>query len=95
MQKRANTVQDNRRQGPRVGMIENVSVEIAPATIVGPGENISAQGLYFVGDALIPVTVRINGVSEPVRGELVRVQSMGDGRLGIAVRFLEMTPGLE
>lgn len=76
----------------RVPMHENVTVQIEAQRIVGPGENISAQGVFFVTEGAIPVTVRIAGVDQVVRGELVRVQTMGEGRTGIAVRFLTPAP---
>jgi hypothetical protein len=39
------------------------------------------------------VTVRIAGNSQAVRGEVVRFERIGDGRIGIAVRFLDPLPG--
>ena len=41
----------------------------------------------------LPVTVVIAGRGE-VRGELVRLETIGDGRIGIAVRFDEAKPEL-
>ena len=34
----------------------------------------------------------MKGQDLPVQGELVRVESMGDGQLGIAIRFLRGGP---
>ncbi len=80
---------DERRDTPRVPMGETVTIKIHTDTIVGPGQNISAQGVFFIADAAIKVSVSILGVPEPVAGQLVRVQHMGEGKLGIAVRFEE------
>ena len=59
----------------------------------GSGENISLQGVYFTTAAKIPVQVRVRDGSV-VRGELVRAESMGDGRVGLAVRFVEPDAGI-
>ncbi len=80
---------DERRDSPRVAMGETVTIKIHTDTIVGPGQNISAQGVFFIADAELRVSVSISGVAEPVDGTLVRVQHMGEGKLGIAVRFEE------
>ena len=85
----AQVTQDERRDSPRIPMGETVTVKIHTDTIVGPGQNISSQGVFFVADASIRVSVSIRGVSEPVEGHLVRVQHMGERKLGIAVRFDE------
>ena len=85
----AQIAQDERRDSPRVLMGETVTVKIHTDTILGPGQNISAQGVFFVADATLHVSVSIQGVAEPVEGHLVRVQHMGEGKLGIAVRFDE------
>ena len=85
----AQIAQDERRDSPRVLMGETVTVKIHTDTILGPGQNISAQGVFFVADATLRVSVSIQGVAEPVEGHLVRVQHMGEGKLGIAVRFDE------
>jgi hypothetical protein len=49
---------------------------------------VSAQGVYFTTSAKIRVQVQVPGQDAPIAGELVRVESMGDGSVGIAVRFL-------
>ena len=70
-------------------MEENVTIKISTDEIVGPGQNMSAQGVFFVADTSLKVSVSIQGVAQPVEGHLVRVQQMGEGKLGIAVRFTE------
>lgn len=85
----AQVTHDDRRDSPRIPMGEKVTVTIHADTIVGPGQNISSQGVFFVADASLRVSVSIQGVAEPVEGHLVRVQHMGESKLGIAVRFDE------
>jgi hypothetical protein len=89
----AQTGIENRRD-PRIELAEQVTIRFEAGEIVGPGQNISLQGVFFTAPASIPVTVRIAGKSEVVRGELVRVETMGDGRVGIAVRFVAPQPDL-
>lgn len=83
---------DNRRHDPRIDMAEKVTITFAGDAILGSGQNISSQGLFFVATTAIPVHVRIEGVDGIVHGELVRVQAMGEGQLGIAVRFTGPAP---
>ena len=82
------------RCDPRVDLGERVTIHFEGGCIVGPGQNLSAQGVFFTAAASLPVTVRIDGRDEVVRGELVRVETMGDGRVGIAVRFVQAHPEL-
>jgi hypothetical protein len=82
------TAQDNRREG-RLPMAEQVTVTLEPQNIVGPGLNISAQGLYFTTTGVVRVRVRIAGSDRTVAGELVRIESMGNGQVGVAIRFAE------
>jgi hypothetical protein len=84
---------DNRRD-PRVDLDEQVTIQFEAGSIVGPGQNISVQGVFFTAEAVLPVTVRIAGKDQVVRGELVRFESMGGGCVGIAVRFLAPNPEL-
>lgn len=77
------------RRDERMPLDEAVTVEFGIGTITGSGQNVSAQGVFFVADAPVPVTVRIGGREPGIAGELVRYENMGNGRVGIAVRFLE------
>ena len=52
----------------------------------------SAQGVYFTTAGAVRVNVQVPGNPVAMAGELVRVESMGDGRLGIAVRFVAVEP---
>jgi len=80
------------RQEPRTAMTGQVTIAFDAGAIVGPGQNISAQGVFFVAAGSIPVRVSVDGDGTSVPGELVRVESMGDGKVGIAVRFREPNP---
>ena len=79
---------DNRRD-PRVALEGTVSVEFDGGAVRGSGQNISSLGVFFTVDGSVPVTVHIGGREKALRGELVRFEKMGEGRIGIAVRFLE------
>lgn len=100
MQQRANedpaTGQDtaaNQRRDPRVPMEEEVTITFATDALVGPGQNVSAQGLYFTTTATLRVQVKVAGSDRTLAGELVRVESMGNGRIGVAVRFCDPVGG--
>ncbi|MBL8754005.1 MAG: PilZ domain-containing protein [Planctomycetes bacterium] len=81
------------RQSPRVDLDGDVRIEFDGGAIAGSGQNISVQGVFFTADASVPVTVHVAGRGQ-VRGQLVRLESMGDGRFGIAVRFDEAVPAM-
>lgn len=79
---------EERRTDERRSMDGQVSVRLVDDTFVGPGQNISRDGIFFVAESSLKVLVDTGEGSEPLEGELVRVQSMGEGQVGIAVRFL-------
>lgn len=81
------------RRAPRVDLDGEVTIRFDAGTIVGSGENISVQGVFFTAIGQLPVTVQVAGRGD-VRGRLVRLESMGDGRIGIAVRFDDGHPEL-
>lgn len=83
--------QDQRRH-ERTPLDGEVTISVDAQQIVGPGRNVSSQGLYFSTSAAVRVMVTVPGQKDPIPGELVRVESMGDGRLGIAVRFVPARP---
>src|ERR1043166_5050111 len=83
-----NVAADNRRD-PRLQMEDEVTVTFAADTIKGPGQNISAQGLYFTTTGSVRVQVKLAGSDRTVPGGLVRAESMGNGRIGVALRFLD------
>lgn len=82
------------RRSERVDLSERVTIELPAATLTGTGDNISEQGVFFRADASIPVRVRIGDSETVVHGELVRVENIGDGSIGIAVRFAAPNPDL-
>ncbi len=84
---------ENRREA-RVPLAGEVAVQFDATAIVGPGQNVSSQGVFFTAEGSLPVTVQIVSKGRTLRGELVRFERMGDGRVGIAVRFLEQDPDL-
>jgi hypothetical protein len=78
------------RRGPsRQPLSGRVVIELERVQLVGPGQNISSDGVYFVSDGNIPVRVHLEGRDGEITGELVRVEAMGQGKLGVAVRFRE------
>lgn len=81
-------VAQNHRRDERMPIDGEVTISIESQQIPGPGRNVSAQGVYFTTAAKIRVLVQAPGHDAPIPGELVRVESMGDGNVGIAVRFL-------
>lgn len=89
---KASSIENRRDQ--RYDFDRQVTLEFAAGAIVGPGENISQQGVFFTTHGKLPVTVRVAGVDGDIEGELVRYESMGDGRVGIAVRFAQARPDL-
>ena len=70
------------------------AIQFKAGALMGSGQNISVQGVFFTTSDSLPVTVRINGKSEPLPAELVRYETLGDGQVGIAVRFLKPNPSL-
>jgi hypothetical protein len=93
MQQRESKIGVRGRKHPRVEIDSVVTIRFEAGTIVGSGENISAQGVFFTAEGTLPVTVQVAGERD-VRGQLVRLESMGGGRIGIAVRFDAEHPSL-
>jgi hypothetical protein len=85
-------VAQNHRREDRAPLDGEVTITIDAQQIPGPGRNVSAQGVYFTTSAKIRVEVQVPGQAAPIPAELVRVESMGDGNVGIAVRFLAPIP---
>jgi hypothetical protein len=84
--KHGGTTGAERRGGSRAPTSAAITVHI-DRPIVGPGQNLSSDGLFFVTDGAIRVRVSIEGESDR-EGELIRLQSLGGGKLGLAVRFV-------
>jgi hypothetical protein len=93
MQEREGKIGIIGRKSPRVALASDVTIRFAAGTLVGSGDNISLQGVFFTADGSVPVIVQVAGHPD-VPGKLVRLESMGDGRIGIAVRFDDPQPKL-
>ena len=78
---------DRRREPERVPLEGEVVVQIEPGQVIGSGQNLSEDGVFFVADGKLRVRVRIEGREGEFFGELVRVESLAAGQTGIAVRF--------
>jgi hypothetical protein len=78
---------DERRASDRQDCAGPVAVRFVEAQLVGPGANNSSEGVFFVAQGAVRVQVRL-GDGEWREGELVRAQSMGEGKVGLAVRFV-------
>jgi hypothetical protein len=81
------------RREPRVDIDGGVTIRFEGGTLAGTGQNVSLQGIFFTANGSLPVTVHVAGRGE-MRGHLVRVESLGDGSFGIAIRFDDAQPGL-
>ena len=75
------------RRFERVGMDRTVTIRFQCDAIVGSGQNVSEQGVFFVAEGSIPVQVEIEGREGSLPGQLVRIENMGAGMVGIAVKF--------
>ena len=75
------------RRAERLPLDAPVKVQFAAGSIVGSGQNISSEGLYFTAEGSLRVTVHIEG--REVTGQLVRFESMGNGKVGVAIRFVD------
>lgn len=47
------------RRAERQSLAAAVTIEFGAGSIVGSGENISTEGVYFTAEGALPVTVRI------------------------------------
>jgi hypothetical protein len=84
MTKRQSTAGE-RRDTTRQPTDAQVEVLWVEPGVVGSGQNISDDGVYFVTPGPVRVRVRVEGVE--LDGELVRAQSLDGSQTGIAVRF--------
>lgn len=78
-----------RRGGKRQPFAGEISIRFLDPVLVGPGENISEDGVFFVTDDSVRVEVSTGEDGEVYAGELVRLHSMGAGKTGVAVRFTD------
>jgi hypothetical protein len=78
---------DERRGGERQPFDGEIRIRFLDPILVGPGENISGDGVFFVTEDSVRVEVSTDGDDKVYQGELVRLHSMGSGKTGVAVRF--------
>ena len=71
-----------RAPGPRT-----VTIRIPPTTLEGSAENLSSDGIYLLCDAEIRVEVDLPDSEESCEGVLIRVESIRDGEIGLAIRL--------
>ena len=83
--KRAQSEQE-RRHDDRQPLMGEVVVRFEDTPLIGSGQNASREGVFFVAEGAVRVQVQLEG-EEPVIGEVVRMASMGNGKIGIAVAF--------
>ncbi|MHC5062662.1 MAG: hypothetical protein ACYTG5_01655 [Planctomycetota bacterium] len=80
-------VADERRGDARQPFEGEIRVRLLDPILVGPGENISGDGVFFVTEGSVQVEVSAGEDGKVYQGELVRLHSMGGGKTGVAVRF--------
>ena len=83
----------DRRRAERYEFGGEVTVSFENLELKGPGRNISTSGVYFTAAARPRVKVMVEGRDEPVDAELVRFETLADGKVGLAVRFLDGNQG--
>jgi hypothetical protein len=79
-------LEQERRGGDRQPLMGEVVVSFEDSPLIGSGQNASPEGVFFVAEGAVRVQVQLEG-REPVVGEVVRMTSMGNGKIGIAVAF--------
>ena len=78
----------DRRGADREPLAGPVVVRLTRPAIEGRGRNVSAGGVHVVTAELPRVTVTLPDGSER-QGELVRLENLGSGEAGLAVRFVD------
>lgn len=78
-----------RRGSQRDHQTVPVEVNFEKVKLLGPSANLSAEGVYFLAEAAIPVsvTISVEGKKRSVKGKIVRVGSVNEKTLGIAIQF--------
>ena len=91
------TIEDKRQPDPdrrgedRQPLGGQVVVRFDDVPLIGSGQNLSQEGVFFVAEGSVQVIVQLEG-RDLIVGEVVRMTSMGDGRTGIAVTFNQQKP---
>jgi hypothetical protein len=89
-----NQVSVNDRRSERHELGGRVTIRFGSDALIGDGQNISEQGVFFVAQGRVPVEVEVEGREGVFLGEVVRTENMGSGQIGIAVKFDEPNPAL-
>ncbi len=80
---------DDRRISPRIPKHVPVEIQIDSVKLSGPSANLSREGVYFLadGDVTASIKIEVEGKKHNLRGKIVRVGSVNQKTLGIAVQF--------
>jgi len=81
--------QDERRIHPRDPRAVPVEVHFEKTRLLGPSANLSPEGVYFLAEGSIPVTVTVTveGKKKTVKGRIVRIGAVNEKTLGVAIQF--------
>lgn len=81
--------EEDRRGSPRDPRQVPVEVHFEKLRLLGPSGNLSNEGVYFLAEASIPVsvTISVEGRKKSIRGRVVRVGSVNAKTLGVAIQF--------
>jgi hypothetical protein len=78
----------NRRRDPRIPIETPVELCLDAEVLRGVAQDLSAQGICFFTESELKVRVRLGEHGEvELPGRLVRLESVTDGQLVVAVRF--------
>jgi hypothetical protein len=78
----------NRRRDPRIPTETPVELVLDAGSFRGAAQDLSAQGICFFLESDLKVRVRLGAEGEiELPGRLVRLDSVTDGKLVLAVRF--------
>ena len=78
----------NRRRDPRIPTETPVELVLDAVSLHGASQDLSAQGICFFLESDLKVRVRLGtGGEVEIPGRLVRLDSVTDGKLVLAVRF--------
>jgi hypothetical protein len=90
MKKPVNEVDSaERRRATRHVVHERVEMRLELGVVEGETQNISADGINFFADAPLEVSIIIKDgqSSRTIPGHIVRVESVTQSRIAVAVRF--------
>ena len=87
----AQSKEDDRRGSQRDPRTLPVEVHFEKLKLLGPSANLSSEGVYFLAEATIPVsvTISVDGKKRSLKGKVVRVGSVNEKTLGVAIQFEE------